>query len=210
MSPPSRRGEILASLTAVVALALLAAVQGVGGDGDEVGTRRVPSPDADEAVHATTTTTTTEFSPPNVVVTIPDAPGYGLGERDPRVKHWRRAWRNAFERAWSDAYTTPAAFAHDGQPESRRRILQVLTQSTSYSGFNFPGSTGKTDRPYVLPLQWSPPPPGEPPSPRSPPPPPDVPAPPPPYPAVRARAWRGAQTSPASAAIVDLFVEYVG
>jgi hypothetical protein len=82
---------------------------------------------------------------------------YSLGEGDHRVKHWRKTWRNAFERAWHEAYTTPAAhFAHNGKqqqqpdesrelhiPESRRRILQVLTQSTNYSGYNFPGSIGR-------------------------------------------------------------------
>lgn len=143
---------------------------------------------------------------------ISDAADYGLGEDDPRVVRWRRAWRDAFERAWSEAHVTPAPHLHTGASEARRRILQVPSTSSSasfeetYSGYNFPGSVNREDRPYVLPFAWSPPPPEPPPGPASPPPLPNPPTPPPPYPVLRGRAWR----DKGSPSVVDLFVEYVG
>lgn len=135
-----------------------------------------------------------------------DAPD-GLGEDDPRVRRWQKSWRAAVEHAWSRAHSCPVPW--EAIPESTRRILRVVDTSANYSGYNYPGSEGPEDRPYILPPAISPPPPpnpSPPPLPPAAPSPPPWPPPPPPYPVVRALAWRGVPTL----ADVDLFVSYAG
>ena len=102
-----------------------------------------------------------------------------LGEHDPRVRAWHASLRAGVEQAWSEAQMCPATWDH--LPESKRRILQLV--DTTYSGYNYPGSEGREDRPYVLPLQ----------------------IPPPPHPLVVGAAFRASPDAP-----VDLFVEYRG
>ena len=101
-----------------------------------------------------------------------------LGEHDPRVRAWHASLRAGVEQAWSEAQMCPATWDH--LPESKRRILQLV--DTTYSGYNYPGSEGREDRPYVLPLQI-----------------------PPPHPLVVGAAFRASPDAP-----VDLFVEYRG
>jgi len=127
-----------------------------------------------------------------------------LGEHDPRVREWHASWRTGVEQAWSEAHMCPATWDH--LPESKRRILQLV--DTTYSGYNYPGSEGVEDRPYVLPLQIPPPAPSHPsppPQPPSPPPMPPIPPIPPPHPLVVGMAFR---TRPG--ALVDLHVDYRG
>lgn len=112
-----------------------------------------------------------------------------LGEHDPRVRAWHASLRAGVEQAWSEAQMCPATWDH--LPESKRRILQLV--DTTYSGYNYPGSEGREDRPYVLPLQIPPP--------QLPP----IPPIPPPHPLVVGAAFRASPDAP-----VDLFVEYRG
>ena len=137
-------------------------------------------------------------SGPEEVLRARDAPGkprspsdeHGvLGEHDPRVQAWHASWRAGVEQAWSEAHMCPATWDH--LPESKRRILQLV--DTTYSGYNYPGSEGVEDRPYVLPLQIPPPPPPQPASPPLPPSPPQlppIPPIPPPQPLVAGAAFR--------------------
>ena len=82
-----------------------------------------------------------------------DVPG-GLGQDDLRVLY--DSMHEGHEPAWNESMMCPATWHH--LPESKRRILQ-LNDTTAYSGYNFPGSEGPEDRPYVLPYQIPPPPP---------------------------------------------------
>ena len=147
---------------------------------------------------------------PDFKLEVPDPPG-GLGEDDPRVQSWRFSVRDALKRRWWSRRTTPAEH-WETVPHARRRILGVDDESAAYSGYNYPGSTGEDDRPYVFPATTPPSPPPPSPPPPSPPPPPGYVAPPPPvvppppYPVIRARAFRATE----EATLVDLFVDYAG
>jgi len=184
-----RRPTLRASALAVVSL--LVCFPGVGGS------------QSDEAAAASASG---KGAVPGDTLQAPDWFSDALRDDESRVRRWHDV-HVGLEQAENQLETCPASWNHF--PESKRRILQV-NDTTTYSGYNYPGSEGPEDRVYVLPSRMPPPPappPAPPPSISLPSAPPLPPFPPPIWPdlVVEALAFRNPPST-----LVDLVVDYSG